>query len=442
MFLHFGLPHIFSEHVVPGRSGTHGGVAFYQDKKFIVLYLVTGVAGFALSAAASSGISAGASSPVIMGLIGILIGVSFHHGGLGKAYRSQLWRWVIYIGVLGVLGPMFGFGGVDNAAHIGGFLSGLTLGYLIPEGDPETRRAEILWNTLSVVSVLIMAGSFALMALQLNPTFKLVGLSLPVRSARRRLFRYSPPGRPGFCLPAGVVRVALLLRGGCCVWCGSPRGGWGGGGFRKSLAGDLGLERLKSAADSRTASTHREPAGQCLVCFSPRCRVRRSRRSRLGGVLGSLPLLVARSRVWGVVPRAPRVLPRSALRAVFAAFVPFRRPFSGRALVCGVGGWVVGGGWGGGGPLGSVGGGRIFSGPSTGGAGRWVWVGEGWGVDDRAARRFCHSAWRSRSLRRSSIQKPRLESLPRLSVGCGVVGGWRSRSRTPGNSARFYRFQG
>lgn len=170
MFLHFGLLHIFMNMWCLVDLGPMVESLFTKTK-FIVLYLVTGVAGFALSAFASSGVSAGASSPV-MGLIGILIGVSFHHGGLGKSYRSQLWRWVIYIGVLGVLGPMFGFGGVDNAAHIGGFLSGLTLGYLIPEGDPETRRAEILWNTLSVVSVLIIAGSFALMALQLNPTLK------------------------------------------------------------------------------------------------------------------------------------------------------------------------------------------------------------------------------------------------------------------------------
>jgi rhomboid protease GluP len=145
--------------------------SLFTKTKFIVLYLVTGVAGFALSAFANPGISAGASSPV-MGLIGILIGVSFHHGGLGKAYRSQLWRWVIYVGVLGIFAPMFGMGGVDNAAHIGGFVTGVVLGYLIPEGEPETRRSEIFWNTLSVLSILVIAGSFALMALQLNPTLR------------------------------------------------------------------------------------------------------------------------------------------------------------------------------------------------------------------------------------------------------------------------------
>jgi len=33
---------------------------------------------------------------------------------------------------------------------------------------PETRPAENLWNALAVLSVVIIAGSFALMALQIN----------------------------------------------------------------------------------------------------------------------------------------------------------------------------------------------------------------------------------------------------------------------------------
>jgi rhomboid protease GluP len=164
MFLHLGLLHIFMNMWCLVDLGPMVESLFTKTK-FIVLYLVTGVLGFALSAFMSPGMSAGASSP-IMGLIGILIGVSFHHGGLGKTYRAQLWRWVIYILVLGIIFPF------DNWAHIGGLVSGLALGYLVPEGEPETRRAEILWNTLSVLSILTITGSFALMALQLNPTLK------------------------------------------------------------------------------------------------------------------------------------------------------------------------------------------------------------------------------------------------------------------------------
>ena len=175
MFLHLGLLHIFMNMWCLIDLGPMVESLFTKTK-FIVLYLVTGVFGFLLSTVMSpgnprigdpGGMSAGASSP-ILGLIGILIGVSFHHGGMGRIYRSQLWRWVIYILALGIIFPF------DNWAHIGGVVSGLALGYLVPEGEPETRRAELLWSSLSILSVLIIAGSFALMALNLNPGLKLI----------------------------------------------------------------------------------------------------------------------------------------------------------------------------------------------------------------------------------------------------------------------------
>jgi rhomboid protease GluP len=165
MFLHGGIFHIGMNLWCLVDLGPTVESLFTKTK-FIVLYLITGVAGFLLSLYWSSGISIGASAPVL-GLIGVLIGASFHHGGLGKMYRAQLWRWVIYIALLGVLGPMFGVG-IDNAAHLGGLASGFLLGYFVPQGEPETRQSEILWDGLSILSVLIIAGSFALMAMQLN----------------------------------------------------------------------------------------------------------------------------------------------------------------------------------------------------------------------------------------------------------------------------------
>jgi len=166
MFLHAGLLHIGMNlwclfDLGPEVEGMFG------MSKYIVLYLVTGVLGYVVSLFWSPmGISLGASG-AIMGLVGILIGATFHHGQLGKEYRSMLWRWVIYIAIFGIFFP------VDNAAHFGGLIAGLVLGYLIPEGVPETRPAENLWNALAVISVVIIAGSFALMALQINsPLFQ------------------------------------------------------------------------------------------------------------------------------------------------------------------------------------------------------------------------------------------------------------------------------
>jgi rhomboid protease GluP len=161
VFLHAGLIHIAMNLWCLFDLGP-AVESLFSTTKFIFFYLVAGVAGFVLSFLWSPfGVSIGASG-AILGLIGVLIGASFHHGLLGRDTRSQLWRWVIYILIFGI------FFAVDNAAHIGGLGVGLLFGYLVPEGEPTTRASENLWNALAVLSVLVIAGSFALMALQLN----------------------------------------------------------------------------------------------------------------------------------------------------------------------------------------------------------------------------------------------------------------------------------
>jgi membrane associated rhomboid family serine protease len=163
MFLHGGLLHIGFNMWCLVDLGPEAE-SLFSVPKFIVLYLATGVFGFIVSFLWSPlGISIGASGAIV-GLIGILMGASYHHGQLGKQYRSELWKWVIYIVAMMLIPGL----GIDNAAHFGGLAAGLVLGYLIPEGEPQTRAGENLWNTLAVLSVVIIAGSFALMALQIN----------------------------------------------------------------------------------------------------------------------------------------------------------------------------------------------------------------------------------------------------------------------------------
>jgi rhomboid protease GluP len=160
-FLHAGLLHIGMNLWCLFDLGPEVE-SLFSTAKFVVFYLVTGVLGFVLSLWwRPMGMSIGASG-AICGLIGILIGASFHHGHLGKAYRGQLWRWVIYIAIFGIFLP------IDNAAHFGGLIAGIVLGYVVPEGDAETQSSQNFWNALAGLSVVIIAGSFALMALQLG----------------------------------------------------------------------------------------------------------------------------------------------------------------------------------------------------------------------------------------------------------------------------------
>ena len=72
-----------------------------------------------------------------------------------RMLRSQLIYWLIYIAVLGLLMP-----GIDNFAHLGGFVSGFVLGKLMTDRQPadltERRRAYALGWTAG----LAVAASF------------------------------------------------------------------------------------------------------------------------------------------------------------------------------------------------------------------------------------------------------------------------------------------
>lgn len=164
MFLHAGLVHIGLNMWCLFDIGPEVE-SLYNAPRFIVFYLATGIFGYIVSLWWSPGVLSIGASGAIMGLIGVLIGASFHMGSLGKDYRSMLWKWVIYIFIFGF------FFAVDNAAHFGGLALGLVLGYLIPSGEPQTLGEQRLWNALAVISVLIIAGSFALMALQINQVY-------------------------------------------------------------------------------------------------------------------------------------------------------------------------------------------------------------------------------------------------------------------------------
>ena len=161
VFLHAGLFHIVMNLWCLFDLGP-AVESLFSTAKFIFFYLLAGIVGFVISFVWSPFVPSVGASGAILGLIGVLIGASLHHGHLGGEMRSQLLRWVMYIFVFGF------FFRADNAAHIGGLGAGFLLGYLVPEGEPTTRAGENLWNTLALLSVLTIAGSFALMALQLG----------------------------------------------------------------------------------------------------------------------------------------------------------------------------------------------------------------------------------------------------------------------------------
>jgi membrane associated rhomboid family serine protease len=97
--------------------------------------------------------SVGASGS-LLGLIGVLLAATTGRTSLAaQSLRSGLIRWLIYIGVLGLI-----MRGTDNFAHLGGVATGYLLGRFMPDRQPagvsERTRANLLgWAAGAAVFV-------------------------------------------------------------------------------------------------------------------------------------------------------------------------------------------------------------------------------------------------------------------------------------------------
>ncbi len=127
MFLHIGFLHLFLNLWALYQLG---GVfeMLFGSKRFALTYFVSGIAASVASAMFTNGLAAGASG-AIFGILGALIvairrSPRFRHAPWGRGLVQQLVFWAAINIVIGFTAP-----GIDNAAHIGGFLAGLLLGF-------------------------------------------------------------------------------------------------------------------------------------------------------------------------------------------------------------------------------------------------------------------------------------------------------------------------
>src|SRR3989442_6099417 len=135
IFIHIGLLHLFFNSyalwiVGPQVEKLYGGA------RFVILYVLTGIAGvYGSYAYHPNTISAGASG-AIFGLFGVLL-------AFGIRYRNSIppfFKRAVGTGVLPVIviNLIIGFTipAIDNSAHIGGLLAGAALAAVIPFQKP------------------------------------------------------------------------------------------------------------------------------------------------------------------------------------------------------------------------------------------------------------------------------------------------------------------
>jgi membrane associated rhomboid family serine protease len=160
-FLHGSVLHIFFNMWVLLSLGPVLE-ELYGSARFLFLYIITGIAGYVLSA--SQGHFSVGASAALLGMIGALLAVTTKRGGdYIRSLRSRLIFWVVltFAQGLGIQSLR-----VDNWAHFGGLAAGFVLGKLLadrqPLPGPEMKRAYALgWLAAAIILV-----SFAFMIFQ------------------------------------------------------------------------------------------------------------------------------------------------------------------------------------------------------------------------------------------------------------------------------------
>lgn len=116
--------------------------SIWGRRMFLLFYVLCAIGGSTGSFLFSNA-SVGASG-AIFGLVGVILaGTRAHHPMLDRRARSivpQLGMFVIINLAFGFITSVGGFN-IDNAAHIGGLLTGVWLGFVVPPGKLPTLRS-------------------------------------------------------------------------------------------------------------------------------------------------------------------------------------------------------------------------------------------------------------------------------------------------------------
>jgi rhomboid protease GluP len=122
----------------------------YGPARLMIVFTVAGVAGFVVSNVLGVPFTIGASGS-IFGLLGALVAFGRRRGGVfGTMILRQYGQWALIMFVLGFL-----MSGVNNLAHLGGFVGGFLTGLALSmaERRSETTTDHVLAGGLVVLTV-------------------------------------------------------------------------------------------------------------------------------------------------------------------------------------------------------------------------------------------------------------------------------------------------
>jgi membrane associated rhomboid family serine protease len=203
MFVHINLPHLLVNMYSLWIVGPYVE-KLYGSAKFVVFWIVTGVAGVVGSylsvqpRLATGGMgrflfkntdvaSAGASG-ALFGLVGVLFvfGIKFRRE-LPEGFRRAFGTGMLPIIIINLFIGYVGRGFIDNAAHLGGLLSGAALATVIEFRRPGERRGiAVTWRILKVLALAIVILGFYKTVRNFNRSLQLA--HVPMLSQQAQVF--------------------------------------------------------------------------------------------------------------------------------------------------------------------------------------------------------------------------------------------------------------
>jgi rhomboid protease GluP len=177
MFVHINLPHVLVNMYSLWMVGPYVE-KLYGSAKFVVFWVVTGIMGVVASyltvrpdlATGSFGrflfkeqdvLSAGASG-ALFGLVGVLFvfGIKFRHE-LPEGFKRAFGTGMLPIIIINLFIGFIGRGFIDNAAHLGGLLSGAALALAVEYRRPGARTSvAVAWRVLQAAALVIVVAGF------------------------------------------------------------------------------------------------------------------------------------------------------------------------------------------------------------------------------------------------------------------------------------------
>lgn len=154
-FLHGGILHLGFNMMALYQLGPFV-LRVFGFHRFFIIYILTGIAGFALSLVFGVRFTIGASAS-ICGLIGAITYYGKNRGGeFGQAIYKQALVWIVAIIVFGLIVPS-----INNWAHGGGVVSGIGLAMLMgyAEKKEETANQKLMAYAIIVVTLGVLAWS-------------------------------------------------------------------------------------------------------------------------------------------------------------------------------------------------------------------------------------------------------------------------------------------